>query len=100
LQFWFSKQPIFWLPRGWIPYYGEWLLSFPRAPLGSVSIQAWFIACGTAVLLFSDAIIALIGLVMAVKTKGPVKTKGAPMKMASSTQKVPAAPSPETKKEL
>lgn len=42
---WFSKQPMFWLPQGWVPYQAEWILSFPRAPLGSVSINIWGIAC-------------------------------------------------------
>ncbi|KAI4172226.1 MAG: hypothetical protein LQ343_003661 [Gyalolechia ehrenbergii] len=47
LQFWFAKRPMFWMPRGWVPGYVEFLLSFPRAPRGSVSIQVWGIACGT-----------------------------------------------------
>ncbi|EHK99163.1 putative protein get1 [Glarea lozoyensis 74030] len=36
LQFWFQKQPMFWIPQGWAPYYAEWLLSFPRAPVDAV----------------------------------------------------------------
>ena len=82
---------MFWIPKGWAPYYAEWLLSFPRAPLGSISIQAWALACGAIILLVSDAITAIVGLVLTSKTK----TKGAPMK-------VPAAPQAldESKKEL
>ncbi len=53
---------MFWIPKGWVPYYAEWLLSFPRAPLGSISIQAWALACGAIILLVSDAIIALVAL--------------------------------------
>ncbi|TVY58016.1 Protein get1, partial [Lachnellula suecica] len=62
LQFWFQKQPMFWVPKGWMPYYAEWLLSFPRAPVGSVSIQAWGLACGAIILLVSDAIVAVVAL--------------------------------------
>lgn len=90
LQFWFSKQPMFWIPSGWVPYYAEWLLSFPRAPLGSISIQAWVLACGAIILLVNDAIIAVIGLVVSSKasTATSQKTKEEPMKV------------PATKKEL
>jgi tail-anchored protein insertion receptor len=63
LQFWYSKQAMFWIPRGWVPYYAEWLLSFPRAPLGSISIQAWFLACTAIIILVSDALVAIVALV-------------------------------------
>lgn len=98
LQFWFTKQPMFWLPHGFVPYYGEWILSFPRAPLGSVSIQVWGMACGAAILLVSEAIVALVGLVMEMKNKNPVKggKEKVPMKMKAEPQKV----SMEEKKEL
>jgi hypothetical protein len=46
---WYAREPMFWLPHGWFPYYVEWFASFPRAPLGSVSIVVWQWAC-TAVL--------------------------------------------------
>lgn len=55
LQFWFSKSPIFDLPRGWLPWQVEWILSFPRAPLGTVSIQVWGGACGTVIALAGGA---------------------------------------------
>jgi tail-anchored protein insertion receptor len=77
LQFWYAKQPMFWLPHGWIPYYAEWLLSFPRAPLGSISIQAWQLACTSVILLVSDAIVAVIALVVPAQ-----KEKEKPMKHA------------------
>ncbi|PBP21698.1 Tail-anchored proteins 1 [Diplocarpon rosae] len=62
LQFWFSRQAMFWVPKGWMPYAAEWALSFPRAPLGSVSIQAWALACGAVILLVSDACVATAAL--------------------------------------
>jgi len=78
-QFWFSKQPMFWIPKGWVPYYAEWLLSFPRAPLGSISVQAWALACGAVILLVSDAIIAVISLVKEAGTSKAQNSKGKPM---------------------
>ncbi len=56
LQFWFAKSPLFWLPAGWVPYYVEWILSFPRAPLGSISIQVWTAACAAILALASEAL--------------------------------------------
>lgn len=58
LQFWFAKQPMFWLPRGWVPGFVEWALAFPRAPWGSVSVQVWGIACATVVQLVGEAVVA------------------------------------------
>ena len=55
---------MFWLQPGWVPYWVEWILSFPRAPLGSVSIQIWAIACGTVVRLVGAAVVAGWGLVL------------------------------------
>lgn len=81
LQFWYSRQAMFWIPKGWIPYYAEWLLSFPRAPLGSVSMQAWSLACGAIILLVSDAVVAVIGLGMGA---GSQQSKGQPMKVPSN----------------
>lgn len=101
LQFWYSKEAMFWLPRGCIPYLGEWLLSFPRAPLGSVSIQAWQMACSTAIQLASDAIITIIGLFVAAKT-GQAKKRAEPMKAAGekTAAGTQGAAKAETKKEL
>ncbi|KAI1430587.1 CHD5-like protein-domain-containing protein [Xylaria sp. CBS 124048] len=48
----YGTEPMFWLPSGWFPYYIEWILSFPRAPIGSVSIVSWQTACAAVVLLF------------------------------------------------
>ncbi len=91
LQFWFAKQPLFWIPRGWVPGYVEWILAFPRAPTGSVSIQMWGIACATAVQLVSAAVAA--GVVLADEQKQGGKEK-IPMAMG------PGGGEKEEKKEL
>jgi hypothetical protein len=72
LQFWFSRQALFWLPQGWVPGYVEWLLAFPRAPKGSISIQLWGIACASVISLSSEAIVAAYVLV----TKRPEMQMG------------------------
>jgi tail-anchored protein insertion receptor len=81
LQFWYAKQALFWIPKGWVPYYAEWILSFPRAPLGSVSLQVWTMACSGVVKMVSEALIAaaVLGLsyVAAGKRNGGVKEKKA-----------------------
>jgi hypothetical protein len=60
---------MFWIPTGWAPYYAEWLLSFPRAPLGSISIQAWVLACGAIIVLVNDALVAVFGLIISFTAK-------------------------------
>jgi hypothetical protein len=55
---------MFWIPAGWVPYYVEWILSFPRAPLGSVSINIWGIACASMIALAAEAAAAAWVLVM------------------------------------
>lgn len=62
MQFWYSKVAMFWIPKGWVPGYVEWLLAFPRAPTGSVSIQIWGLACASVLLLLGDAFVALWAL--------------------------------------
>jgi hypothetical protein len=49
---------MFWMPAGWLPYYVEWILSFPRAPLGSVSINVWGVACASMIVLVSEGLAA------------------------------------------
>lgn len=56
LQFYYSKTPVFALPANWFPYYIQWILSFPRAPLGSVSIQVWSNVCATAITAMAEVI--------------------------------------------
>ena len=70
LQFWYSKRPIFWIPQGWAPAYVQWLLSFPRAPTGSVSIQIWGIACASVISLFGSAVVASLLLVQGRSREG------------------------------
>ncbi|KAF7894961.1 hypothetical protein EAF00_006775 [Botryotinia globosa] len=89
LQFWFSKQAMFWLPKGWFPYYAEWLLSFPRAPLGSISIQAWTLACAAVILLVSDALVAAVALVLGTQTGTKTKKMEEPMKASGQGAEKP-----------
>ncbi|KAF5024975.1 hypothetical protein F66182_2926 [Fusarium sp. NRRL 66182] len=76
LPFWYATEPMFWLPHGWFPYYAEWILSFPRAPIGSVSIASWQLACTGVIALFSDLIVGIAGLVLNAKQ---AKAKEAPV---------------------
>jgi tail-anchored protein insertion receptor len=69
IQFWYTKEAIFYIPAGWVPYWAEWLLSFPRAQLGSVSVQVWTVACATVVRLIGGVIVALYTVI----TKETVK---------------------------
>jgi hypothetical protein len=94
LQFWYSRQAMFWIPKGWVPYYAEWLLSFPRAPLGSISIQAWFLACTAIIILVSDALVAIVALVRSSAAGSGQNAKREPMAVLS--EKTPAG----EKKEL
>ena len=94
LQFWYQKQPMFWIPQGWVPYYAEWLLSFPRAPVGSISIQAWALACAAVILLVSDTLVAIVSLVVGLGQGSAQKTN------TEAPMKVPAEKTaPETPKE-
>lgn len=68
---------MFWIPAGWVPYYAEWILSFPRAPLGSVSINVWGIACASMITLVSEALAAT--WVLATKKPVPRVSKEEPM---------------------
>jgi len=56
VQIWYSKTPMFDLPPRWFPWQVEWVLSFPRAPYGTVSIQIWGGACATVISLVGDAV--------------------------------------------
>ena len=77
LQFWYSKEPMFWLAKGWVPSYVEWLLSFPRAPRGSVSILIWEMACAYVIQMVASATASVILLEMWSKTE---RKDGEPMK--------------------
>ncbi|TVY20194.1 Protein get1 [Lachnellula arida] len=102
IQFWFQKQPMFWIPKGWVPYYAEWLLSFPRAPVGSISIQVWALACGAIILLISDALGAAVALAMGTgkATQDEKNNGGQPMKMEGEKVTAESRTSPKAKKEL
>lgn len=63
VPFWYGREPMFWLPYGWFPYYAEWIISFPRAPLGSVSAASWQLACSGVVTLLSEIVTAFVKLV-------------------------------------
>ncbi|KAL2257349.1 hypothetical protein VTK26DRAFT_291 [Humicola hyalothermophila] len=75
LPMWYGREPMFWLPYGWFPYYIEWFASFPRAPLGSVSIVVWQWACTGMLALVIETITAVIGLVAASKQSRKQKAK-------------------------
>jgi hypothetical protein len=63
---------VFALPAGWFPYYVEWVLSFPRAPLGSVSVQVWSNVCATAVAFLGELIAAMLVQLVSKKDAVPV----------------------------
>lgn len=69
----YGKQPMFWLPQGWVPYPAEWVLSFPRAPLGSISITIWGIACASVIAMVSEGIVAIWTLRTGEVKVGPKK---------------------------
>lgn len=73
LQFWYAKSPIFDLPNDWFPWQMEWLLAFPRAPRGTVSIQIWGGACSAVVSLVGDAIGAVIAHLVSRRSADAVK---------------------------
>ena len=66
---------MFWIPRGWVPRYVEWILAFPRAPTGSVSVQMWGVACATVVQLVGAAVVATLVLAKRGEGKGTEKEK-------------------------
>ncbi|KAK4102654.1 hypothetical protein N658DRAFT_447309 [Parathielavia hyrcaniae] len=83
LPWWYGKEPMFWLPYGWFPYYIEWFASFPRAPLGSVSIAVWQWACTGMLALVFETAVGIMGLAAASRQarkqrqKQPVPAAGA-----------------------
>ncbi|WYZ36754.1 hypothetical protein EsH8_II_000260 [Colletotrichum jinshuiense] len=97
LPFWFSKEPMFWLPYGWFPYYAEWILSFPKAPIGSVSIASWQLACSGMVTLVTELIVSVVGLVFAAKQGEATPAK---VPVGSGKQKSAAGSTGKEKKEL
>lgn len=72
LPFWYPKQPMVWLPYGWFPSYVERFASFPRAPIGSVSIVVWQWACYGILKLIIEGLVGALGLAAAFKRKQAV----------------------------
>ncbi len=76
------------------------MLSFPRAPRGSISIQIWGIACASVIHLIGGAVVALY--VLATDQKAG-KQKQGPQKFAAGVNTQSArsqSGTPERKKEL
>ncbi|KAI9714381.1 MAG: GET complex subunit get1 [Bogoriella megaspora] len=62
LQYWYAREAMFWIPQGWVPGPVEYILAFPRAPRGSISIQIWQVACSSVTAMMFEAITALRAL--------------------------------------
>jgi uncharacterized iron-regulated membrane protein len=88
---------MFWLPKGWLPHSAEWVLSLPRAPLGSISVNVWALACGAVIVMITEGVVAL----WALKTKAAESSK-AQMSKAKMEEpmKMKASDSSQEKKEL
>lgn len=102
---WYAREPMFWLPHGWFPYYAEWIISFPRAPLGSVSVASWQLACTGVVALVSDTLGAILKLVLDARQGYASRQREQPVKSTSQAQKgtkaqAQQAQGDESKKEL
>jgi tail-anchored protein insertion receptor len=93
LQWFYGKVPMFWLPKGWVPSYVEWVLAFPKAPSGSIGIQMWFIACTSVIAIAAEGLAAAWALVVVEKEQ----TKVEPMKEKVGTSTVEGE---KAKKEL
>ncbi|KAL7274039.1 GET complex subunit get1 [Rhizina undulata] len=63
LQYWYAREAMFWIPEGWVPSYVEWGLSFPKAPIGSVSIQVWSYAVGQVVRVVVDLVLEIFSCI-------------------------------------
>jgi tail-anchored protein insertion receptor len=69
VQWSYAKVPMYWLPKGWLPWYGEWILSFPRAPTGAVSIQVWQFACAAVIGVVFDAVKGVMTMIWETRAK-------------------------------
>jgi len=90
IQIRFSRHAIFWLPKGWLPWFGEWVVSFPAAPRGAVSLQVWQLACRAVIGMIADAILATVALLRGQLAKGS----------GAETVPEPTAQSAETRSDL
>lgn len=100
LPFWYSREPMFWLPHGWFPYYAEWLISFPRAPLGSVSVASWQLACTGVITLVADAVGAAVRLVLDARSGYAARQREQPVSTGKTEAKAAPPGEKESKKEL
>lgn len=87
LNTWYSKQAMFWLPQGWVPYQVEWILSFPKAPLGSISVNVWGIACSSVIVLVTQAIASLWALRITAGKAGVSKAEPTEVDQKASASK-------------
>lgn len=99
LQFWFAKTPIYHLPKGWAPWAVEWVLAFPRAPKGTVSIQVWGSACAVVIALVSDAVSYVVVARQQKKASSAQKGQAQGVKVAAGGESEKTAAG-EGKKEL
>jgi tail-anchored protein insertion receptor len=86
LYFWYRGEPIFWIPEGWAPGYVEWILSWPKAPKGSVSIQIWGFAVSQMLSILTPILGHIIGLFAS--KLGVGARSSVPMPAAGSEEKV------------
>lgn len=91
---------MFWLPHGWFPYYAEWVISFPRAPMGSVSVASWQLACTGVITLAADAITAVVGLAVAGRQGAQEKKAEQPVRASASPAGEARSQGEDSKKEL
>ena len=70
-----------------MPWYVEWVLGFPRAPYGSVSVQVWGASCAVVVALVGDTVgWALASILARQQVGGKRNTKTAmPVKATAAT---------------
>ncbi|KAL2429893.1 Protein GET1 [Exophiala dermatitidis] len=87
LQFWHAKTPVFTYPRGWFPWYIEWLLGFPRCPYGGVSINVWSVACSTVIALVWEVTVYVIQWVRGLQTADKQKQRVKVPVSTSATEK-------------
>ncbi|CAK9783905.1 unnamed protein product [Cutaneotrichosporon oleaginosum] len=91
LVWWYRRVPVFWLPAGWVPGPVAWVLAFPGAPRGSVSVGAWSTVCKQVLLTAEGIVKALLAptpVAEAVPVPAQMSEKGG---MAMPMRDVPAA---------
>ena len=84
VQFWYAKTAVFRFPRGWVPWYVEWTLAFPRAPSGGVSVNVWGAACAAVLTVLGDL---LAFLFVVVRGQGTARTQPTKVAAAAASSK-------------